>query len=155
MENIYQPPKSDLTHTNTHDKGKRPGWVWVISIWFMFSTIIFPLSLYMALSGTLPLNAAQQAYYNNLGMLNYLIIAIRVILTFSAGLTLFLLKKVTIKIWLAIIVFAVFSNIYNLMTTEWLKIAGNTGVIGAVVGFMIMIAIYFYTRRLEARGVLS
>ncbi len=155
MEDIYEPPKSDLSQGEVYEKGKRPGWVWVISIWYMLSALISPLSVYLVLTGFVPLNAAQRLYYDNLGIVGYMIFLIGVGLTFGAGLSLFLLRKVTINIWLALIVFGVLSHIYNLAANNWIAAVGTGGIIGAVISLVIAIAVYLYTRRLEARGILS
>lgn len=137
------------------DTSKRPKWVWAISIWYIFAFIYTHYSIYIIFNGSIRLNEAQQQYFGNLAIIDWGITVISSLLSFTAAITLFMLKKLTIKAWAAVLVFAVIAHIYSAASSNYIEALGTGGVIGAIVGFAILIAIYFYTKRLDVRGYLS
>ena len=155
MNDIYTTPKSNLVGDKTPVDGKRPGWVWAIFIFHTLSLVSVAASFYLIFTGVLLMVGEQKQYFNDLGLMGWLMVVVPSLLSFSAALTLFMLRKISIKIWLAAIVFAVVSTLYSLLDIHWLNIMNGSGSIGLVIGFSIKIAIYFYARRLAARGILK
>lgn len=136
-------------------KQKRPKWVWAITIFYVLSLLWTLLSFYLVLNGKIPLSPEQKLYFDNLGPIDWGITVIHCILSFSAAITLFMLNKITVKIWLACILFSVFSYSYALLNTSWAEVVGNGGGLGAFLGSGLLVVIYFYARKLEKRGILS
>jgi uncharacterized MnhB-related membrane protein len=156
MSNPYEAPKSDTFMNEVSDEPKkRPGWVWVISIFYGLSTIYTPLSFYIIYSGLVPLAGAQKAYFDGLGVVDWAVTAVGALIMLAAVIALFLLRRVSIKLWGAVIVFSVLSYLYNVIAKNWLAALDIAGIIGAAVGFTLIVAIFFYTRRLDARGYLK
>jgi hypothetical protein len=50
---------------------------------------------------------------------------------------------------------SVLSYLYNAFAKNWLAALDVGSMIGAVIGFALVVAIFFYTKRLEARGYLT
>ena len=140
---------------NAVNTNKRPKWVWVITITFVLSSVYTVYSIYAVKNGLVSLDEAQKEYFARLGFIDWGISAITALLNVTAAITLFMLKKITVKIWAAAVTVAIFSHVYSLLFTNYFESMPASGVIGAFTGLLIVIAIYFYTRRLNARGVLS
>jgi hypothetical protein len=156
MSNPYEAPKSNtITSEVVDEPKKRPGWVWAISILYGLSAIYTPLSFYLIYSGVIPLAGAQKAYFDGLGIVDWAAAAIGALIMLAAVVALFLLKRVSIKLWGTAIVFSVLSFIYNATSKNWLAALDIGSLIGAAIGLALVIAIFFYTKRLDARGYLK
>jgi hypothetical protein len=155
MSNPYEAPKSNIiTNEVLEGPKKRPGWVWAISIFYGFFVIYTPLSFYLIYSGLARSAPAQKAYFVGLGIVDWAITAFGALIMLAAVVALFLLKRVSIKLWAAAIVFGIFSNLYNAIAKNLFAVF-NMGLIGTVVGFILIVAIFFYVKRLDARGYLK
>jgi heme/copper-type cytochrome/quinol oxidase subunit 4 len=157
MNDIYTTPKSNLVDDGIPPRGKRPGWVWVIFIFYLLSLALTAVSFYLLFSGVLPaaLVSQQRQYYANLGPLDWSVAVIATLLSFLTALTLFMLRKISVKISLAALLFTVAGILYHLSDPRWLQAVRGPGSIGVPIGLAIKIAIYFYARRLAGRGVLT
>lgn len=155
MTNPYEAPKSTTSATAMVDTSKRPGWVWAISILYGLSTIYTPISFYLVYSGALPLTGAQKEYFNSLGMFDWILVAVGSVIMLSAVVSLFLLKRVTIKLWGLAIIVTVLNSIYSMIAKNWLAAMDIPSLVGVVIGFALVVAIFFYTKRLDARGYLK
>jgi hypothetical protein len=156
MSNPYEAPKSNTIANDVLDgQKKRPGWVWVISIFYGLSAIYTPLSFYIIYSGLVPLAAAQKAYFDGLGIVDWAITAVGALIMLAAVVALFLLKRVSIKLWGAAIVIGILNNLYNAIAKNLFAVVNIASLIGTAVGFILIVAIFFYTRRLDARGYLK
>lgn len=155
MSDIYTPPKSNLILDKNKIEGKRPGWVWVISLFYIFSFVVTFLIFSLIFSGVIPLPENQKHYFENLGIMGQMIMLVSSILSLAAAITLFRLKKLTVKLWLAKLLLDIVSIVYNIVTTNWLQTTGSSGIVGMFVGLAIVISIYLYTKRLDARGFLK
>ncbi len=145
----------DTINMNTIDTSKRPKWVWAIAIFYVFSIIFTSYSFYAVYKGLIPLNEAQQKYFSNLGIIDYAITVISALLSIAAATTFFMLKKITIKIWAASFIFGIITQIYSALGSNYLEVMKASDNIGALIGITITIAIYFYAKRLNARGYLK
>jgi hypothetical protein len=156
MINPYEAPKSNtITNEVLDEPKKRPGWVWAISILYGLSAIYTPVSFYLVYSGLALSAPAQKAYFVGLGIVDWAILAIGALIMLAAVVALFLLKRVSIRLWGAAVVFSILSYLYNAITRNWLAALDIAGLIGAAVGFILIVAIFFYTKRLDARGYLK
>jgi hypothetical protein len=156
MSNPYEAPKSDATTNEVlNETKKRPGWVWAISILYGLSAIWTPISFYLIYSGLIPLAPAQKAYFDGLSVLDWAVTVAISLIMLAAVVSLFLLKRVSVKLWGAAVVFSVLSYLYNAIAKNWLAAIDVGGIIGAAIGFALVVAIFFYTKRLDARGFLK
>jgi mannose/fructose/N-acetylgalactosamine-specific phosphotransferase system component IIC len=156
MSNPYEAPKSDATTNEVSDgPKKRPVWVWVISVLYGLSAIWTPISFYLIYAGLVPLNAAQKAYFDGLGVIDWAVTVAVSLIMLAAVVALFLLRRVSVKLWGMAVVFSVLSYLYNAMAKNWLAALDVASIIGAAVGFALVVAIFFYTKRLDARGFLK
>ena len=146
---------NDTNKIDEFDTAKRPKWVWLITIVYVFSFISTIYSFYTIYNGLIPLNEAQHEYFSNLGVIDYAITAISSLLALFAAITLFMLKKITIKIWVVVFVFGILAYIYSLLTSNYLEVMNAGRMIGPLIGIIIMAVIYFYAKRLDARGYLK
>jgi hypothetical protein len=156
MINPYEAPKSNtITNEVLDEPKKRPGWVWAISIFYGFSAIYTPVSFYLVYSGLALSAPAQKAYFVGLGIVDWAILAIGALIMLAAVVALFLLKRVSIKLWGAAIVFGILNNLYNAIAKNLFAVFNMMSLIGTAVGFILIVAIFFYTKRLDARGYLK
>jgi hypothetical protein len=155
MNDIYATPKSNLVSGHAPVEGERPGWVWAIFILYAFSLTSTIISIYLLYSNALPLEGEQKLYFDNLGLVGWSMTAIGALLNFSAALTLFMLRKITVKIWLAALGFSVVATLYRLQDSHSLQMMKTLAIIGVVMSICVKIAIYLYARRLARRGVLK
>jgi len=137
------------------DTSKRPKWVWAITIWYAFSFLSVIYSFYAINIGQIPLNEVQKEYFANVGVIDMVITFISSLLAITAAITLFMLKKITIKLWVAVFSFAIFAHLYSILTSNYLEVLDEAGVFGIIFGTTIIVLIYFYAKRLNARGYLS
>jgi len=141
-----------MTETDTK---KRPKWVWAITILFFISLVFTAYSQYAVYMGLIELPASVKAHYDNLGMIDYGIMFISGIVGIAAVVTLFMLKKTTTRLWAIYLGVSVLVQVYTAVSTpEYLKTIETPGIVGIIIGVVIMVAIYLYTRRLDARGYL-
>jgi hypothetical protein len=135
---------------------KRPGWVWVISIYYTISFVVLGVFTMMILSGLLPMTPQLKAYFANLTALDYLLSIGQPFLSLSAAVALFLLsKKATYLFWASLVV-AVASSLWHFAAKGGLAAHGaKPGTsMGALIGFGIQLAVCFYAESLRLRGTL-
>lgn len=157
MSNPYEVPKADLMHGHVDgvESRKRPGWVWAISVFYAFSLISTPFTLYMVYAGTLPMSPEQKSYYSSLGITGWFMSFASLAIMAVAVISFFLMKKTSIKAWLALNIVSVLGLIYNAAATNWLAAVGMAGLVSSVIGVAITMSIYFYAKRLDARLLLK
>jgi hypothetical protein len=156
MSNPYEAPKSNtITNEVLDGPKKRPVWVWAISIFYGFSAIYTPLSFYLIYSGLVPLAPAQKAYFDGLGIVDWVVTALGALIMLAAVVALFLLKRVSIKLWGGALVFGILNNLYYAIAKNLFAVFNTMSLIGTAVGFILIVAIFFYTKRLDARGYLK
>ena len=155
MNDIYTTPKSNLVDGNTPVDPGRSGWVWAIFLLHAIALISTIASYYLLLSDALPLPAEQKQYIENLGRLNWSMNAIGTLLSFSAALTLFMLRKITVWLWLATLIYSIIAILYRLQGTHFLQFMQTFASIGVMIGISLKVAIYLYARHLASRGILK
>ena len=133
---------------------RRPGWVWAISIFFMFSAIIGTLSFFVVLSGGLPMTDAQQRYFASLTFVDYVLTFLIALVNLCAAVLLFMLRRLAYGLFVATFVLGMLSVAWQIVARHWLSAMTIPGLIGAVIGWGLNIAVILYTRSLVRRGVL-
>ena len=141
-----------MTRTDTKN---RPKWVWAITIIYFISLVFAAYSQYAVHIGLIKLPENTQTYYDNLGIVDYGIMIISGIVGMASVVTLFMLKKITTRLWAIYLGISIAGQAYTaISTSEYLKTLQTSGIIGVMIGTVIMVFIYLYTRRLDARGYL-
>ena len=72
----------------------RPIGVWIFSVFYGLTALFAIAGWLVVLSDTIPLEGPEKEYYQNLTALDYLVTFVLAGLTLTAGLTLFLLRRV-------------------------------------------------------------
>jgi len=133
----------------------RPLLVWLISIYFFLSASWTITSLLLIMTGAVPLSPAQKSYFESLNAADYLLTIIGALLSISAAISLFLLRKAAYYLFCASLAFNMAFTIWHIISRHWLSVIGIGGLAGAAVGWLILFAICLYTARLAAQGTLK
>jgi hypothetical protein len=135
---------------------KRPGWVWVISIWFAISSVVASLLAYLTFSGVIPMTPQLKAYIGSLSTIDYVFTVVQPLLSISAAVALFLLRRqATYLFWLLLAV-GVASHVWQYDLRIGITGSGSTpdASTGAFFAMGIQLAICIYVESLKRRGTL-
>ena len=133
---------------------KRPPWVWVITIFYVFSVGFTLLSFVLVLSGALPLTPAQEAYFASLGPFDYITSLGLGLVTLTATVLLFLLRRAAVPLFAASFLLNLGFTVVHAVTTNWAQALGGSGLVGTLIGWGILGAVALYSRHLRQIGVL-
>ena len=134
--------------------GKRPGLVWTISIFYFLSAGWVILSYALIYSGAIPLNHAQKQYLQSQTFLDSAFSVLIAASNLAGAVFLFELKKPSLPLFAAAFGIGLALTAYQILAKNWLGAIGVAGLIGAVLGWCISIAIIIYSKRLIRRGIL-
>ena len=134
---------------------KRPKWVWVITIFYSCSFIFTGFSFFAIFSEIIPITEVERAYFDNLSIFDWAMSAISTLLNVVAVITLFLLKKITIKAWGLVCICTGLFTIDAMIFTDYLKVIEGSGLVGSLIGFILVVGIFVYSRKLDKNGCLS
>jgi hypothetical protein len=143
-----------MTGEDQKVRRKRPILVRVISLFFLLSAIWTLLSFYLILSGTIPLQPAQKAYFDGLTPIDYASTIVVGLLNMTAAVMLFLLRRIARDLFLASFGISFVLAVLHTTTKGWAEALGGPGLIGALIGYVLVIGVCIYAWRLSARGVL-
>lgn len=136
-------------------KKKRPRWVWAISIFLFLSAGWTLLSFYLIGTGTIPLNAAQEAYFSSLAGLDYGLTILLGLANLFGAIALFLLRKVAFYLFVTAFGTNLLLTAWHTVTKGWVAAIGGAGLVGAIIGWGLIIAVCIYSWKLIQRGVLT
>ena len=135
---------------------KRPGWVWFISIWYTISFVVASLMAYLTFSGIIPMTPQFKAYIGGLTAVDYVFTAVQPLLSVSAAVALFLLRRQATYLFWSLLAVGVASRVwqYDLKSGTGVHSipGGSPGVLFAI---GIQLAICVYVENLKRRGTLS
>ena len=134
---------------------KRPALVWVISIFYFVSAGWTILSLALIYSGVIPLKEAQKTYFDSQTLCDHGSTLVVVVTNLAAAVLLFLLKKPAFHLFATAFFIGLMLTVYQVIVKNWLGVIGGPGLVGAIIGWGINMAIIIYSRRLISRGVLK
>ena len=134
---------------------KRPKLVWVITIFYFISAGWTLLSFALINSGIIPLNEAQAAYFKSQTILDILFTIVLGVLNFLGAIFLFLLRRSAFYLFLSAFAFGLLMTVYHIIFKNWLAAIGGPGLIGAIIGWGISIAIIIYARKLIRAEILK
>lgn len=133
---------------------KRPVWVWVITIFFLLSAVWTLLSFYLILSGSIPIDPAQKAYFDQLTPLDYLSTVGVGLINIAGAITLFMLLKIARILFLCSLVLSLGITAWHATTKGWVEAIGGAGLVGAMIGYAILAIVCVYAWHLTKKGVL-
>jgi hypothetical protein len=93
---------------------KRPTLAWVISICYLVSFVYSSLANYLILTGAIPLNASQKAYYGSLTAADWGFTILISLGNVGGAVALFLLRKQALYLFAGSFALALLSAIYRL-----------------------------------------
>jgi hypothetical protein len=139
----------------------RPMWVWIISLYYFVFTPIgaigvaaMPYLRSFILSSSTHMSEGQRAYFESLNNSDYALMGIALVLNLAAAILLFMLRRAALYFFAASFAASILMTIYNITCKHWLAGAGASGLIGAVFGWGVNIAIIGYAWHLSRKGVL-
>jgi len=139
-------------HTETR---KRPKLVWVISIFYILSAGWAVLSFALIFSGVIPLNEAQKAYFDAQSIVDNIFTITMGSLNFLGAILLFLLRRYAFHCFLTAFSLGILMYIDHIFYKNWLGVIGTPGLVGAIIGWLISIAIILYANRLIKNEILK
>ncbi|MDA2923272.1 hypothetical protein MYX65_01210 [Acidobacteria bacterium AH-259-L09] len=137
---------------NTAEKPRRPLGVWIISIFYLLSILSMSLSYYLIFTNTVTLPPAQ--IIESYSVVDYLVMLGVFALSIMAAVNLFLLRKVAVLLFYALLALNVLlSALYYLFTDVFQALPSGVGV-GQFLGLLITGWICLYSRKLQKKDIL-
>jgi hypothetical protein len=132
----------------------RPRWVGVISLFFLTVSVVISLAYILALTGTIAIGPAQQAYLDNLTPLDYLIIGS--VITCNLLGALCLLRSIAFAVPLLVVgwAFGAFDLAWQCIGKGGIEALGSPGILGFVLANVLSLIIIGYALSLARRGIL-
>ena len=141
---------------DTKESPKRPPiGVWVVSAFYALSAGWTLLSHALIFGGVIKVNAAQEAYFASLtGMDWFFSLAIAVI-GFSGAVSLFQLRRIAVLLFSVALGLNLAFTAFQAMRTNWIEALGGAGLVGALIGWLVLLVVIMYARGLVKKGLLS
>ena len=133
---------------------RRPGWIWVISIFYMLSGGWTLLSFYLIFSGSIPLMTAQRAYFEALSSVDMLLTFLIGLVNLSGAIALFLLRRVAFHLFVGALVASTILTVWHAATKGWIQALGGAGFLGVIIGYGMIVAVCVYSWKLMKQGTL-
>jgi hypothetical protein len=134
---------------------KRPALVWVISIFYIVSAGFTLLSFALIFSESIPLNEAQRAYFQSQTPFDYGSSFLIGLGNLTGAVLLFLLRRHAFHCFAGAFALGILLLGYQILAKNWLGAIGGPGLVGALIGWGIAVAIIVYTRKLITQGLLK
>ncbi|RKZ54047.1 MAG: hypothetical protein DRR16_06170 [Candidatus Parabeggiatoa sp. nov. 3] len=137
---------------------RKPIWVKLFLIYVSMGAIGIVYSYLIMSSGSLPMTPEQRAYFDNQGMLDYLLIFSSTLLNLAAGITLFRLRAIAVKLLLITLILSPILMVYTFFISGYSPASPAeqiVSIIGSLVGMGILIAIFVYSLNLKKQGKLT
>jgi hypothetical protein len=106
-------------------------------------------------TGTIPLSAAQHAYFRSLGVVDYLGSVGIGVLNVVGVVKLFRLRKSAVSILSTSLALNAAFTLFNLLQGSFVQAIGGSGLVGALLGLILLASVFLYARRLRKDGVLN
>jgi hypothetical protein len=134
---------------------KRPKLVWAIFVFYALSLLYKGVVYYAIFAGAVPLNEAQQAYFDSFTSLDHIASLILALASLVAVIFLFQMRKLAFPFMVGTFAAGLLVTLWHWSTKSWLPALVSGGILAAVVGWAIQIAICVYCWNLVRRGVLK
>jgi hypothetical protein len=113
------------------------------------------LSIVLLHAGAIPLSAAQHEYFNSFGIVDYLGIVAGSVIAGFAAVQLFRLRKSAVAAFGVTIGLSLVTWLVRLLRGGVAQALGGSGLVGTCLGWIFLVCVFLYARRLRARGVLA
>ena len=151
--NPYATPSADVRDTDIAPR--RPVWVWIIFVFYVFSAASTLISYFLLFSGAINIPEEQKQYMANLTFADHALTFLMGTVNLVAAVLFFRLKKVSAYLFPASFVVGLLMTLWHVATKGWLTAMGGSGLIGALFGWAIAGAVCAYAWRLRKNGVLK
>jgi len=153
---VDAPHRIEVLRDENHRRRKRPGLVWIISIFNAFSFLFAVLILYLVASNSIPLSPEVKNSMQRLTAFDYALSGVQALLGISAAIALFMMRKVAYQLYSASLVVGAFALLWQVSARGSIpalrSIKGEP--IGDPIGLGLLLAVLLYTRSLKSRGIL-
>ena len=133
---------------------RRPKWVWTICIFQAIACAFTTLSMVMVLRGVLPLADGQRQYFASLGFVDYVLAFSMAGLNLVGAVMLFMLRRQAFALMLTAFIIGLVQVPYQIVAKHWLSALSGPGMVGAVIGWGLSVAVLSYIRKLQREGTL-
>ena len=140
--------------TVSQPMSKRPKLVWVVFLFNVLSVGYTALSFFLIFSGAISVPPEQAAYFGNLSAFDWVITALTGLLNVAGAVAIFRLRKIAFHLFATAFVLVILQTLVHTITTNFVAALGGPGVVGALIGYGISLAVCIYAWKLKARGVL-
>ncbi len=148
-------PANESENSTAAVKTKKPFGVWLISLFYAFSTIYTLLSMALLLTGVIPMTEGMRIYFANLTALDWLLTAVLSLLTITAAVSLFLLRKIALPLFCINFVSNFSMQLWHTLTKGLPAAMPTGGLVGAFIGSLLVGAAAIYVWRLKRKGILK
>ena len=142
------------THKYVMVRGKPIG-VWIVSAFYVLSAGNTLLSFALLFGGVIKITAAEEAYFTSLTGVDWFFSLAIGVISMSAAVCLFLLRRVAVALFSVALVLNLALSAFHVMRTNWIEVLGGAGLVGVLGGWLVLVAVIVYARRLAKRGLLS
>jgi hypothetical protein len=134
---------------------KKPKLVWVISIFYILSAGYTILSFVLISTGAIQVNEAQKAYFDSQSIFDDTLTLTMGSLNVLGAIFLLLLMRYAYHCFLTAFSLGIVMYVYHIIFKNWLGAIGGPGLVGAVIGWLISIAIILYSKKLIKKEILK
>ncbi len=142
-----------MQHDDTNRR--RPGWIWVILIFYLVSAGWTLLSFYLILSQTIKITPAQEAYFRSLSSFNIDVTLVIGLGNIAGAIALFLLRRIAFYFFTTSLAVSILLSIWHAVAKGWVQALGNSGIMGGIMGYGISAVVCFYSWKLIKKGILT
>lgn len=134
--------------------GKRPFWVWIISLFYIFSGTMTLLTVYQIHFGMIPADPAQLETLRKASML-WSMCGLIPAANIAGGLLLLMLHKLSFYVFSGTIILNITNILRHFITTGFAVQLSTGSVFGVIVGLGMTLVVCIYTYRLKKLGIIS
>lgn len=134
---------------------KRPKFVWIISIFCLFSTGWTILSFFLIYSGLIPPDEVQKSHFNSQDILVITVTLIMGLLNILGAILLFLLRRHAFHCFVTAFACGILLTVYNMTLRNWTGTIDGPEVLRPLSGWFIYIIGILYSNKLMNDKILN
>jgi len=134
---------------------KRTVWIWIISIFFLVSSLWGLWSYYLIASGKAPIEDLKSPYFANLTILDYAFLVLIQLANLCGAITLFLMRRAAFYLFMTGLIASIMLTIRAAIKGSFQNSNPVAMAVGMTIGFGIAIVVCMYTWKLLKRGTLN
>jgi hypothetical protein len=120
---------------------KRPLAVWLIFLFYLAATGFTLLGFILVHTGTVPLNEAQEAYFANFSIFDYISAATLGALNITAAVLFFRLRRIAIPLIAGALALNLALSVRAVFRSNWIEAMPPGGLLGACLAWFIALAV--------------